>query len=512
MNANIDFASIIADVIAQESNRHAKDNPTLVFPKAEGVDISPAEKRIGLPEGETVEQAIKTLVEYKDGLEQDVAIVRQFNARLEDLQVAVATIAETVWGTTGKGKMMYSFFGGATPPQMVNVTIGLDSHGRKLTKTVAASTFTLQPLNAELTYGYWDHQKVGTCGMIQCKTLKQYEGQIKKFFDQVEEYLKTNSIYKNKVIEFKKNPSGEGYELDFKFMKADPNIVYNEDTAKELEFSVFGPLRLASKIGKIQKETFNVILWGPYGSGKTECTLNAAQVAVEHGQTAVFFTPTGNETSADLEAAKHVAALYGPSILVVEDVERYFQDIDNPQKKAFITSILDGADKGSGVSILSTTNHVDAIPAGISRSGRTDDLLEIGYLNRVATEKLFRQLLGDELESDVDFDSIYEAVEGTGPSFIRSTFDRARRNSIITNNGELGHKLTTDDLLYAAMTRRRNSEFHMKTKTLSLAERLEKVTREKHVIESEIIGDEMRDKRDAKEAKQVDELHQRVVG
>ena len=116
-----------------------------------------------------------------------------------------------------------------------------------------------------------------------------------------------------------------------------------------------------------------------------------------------------------------------------------------------LTNLLDGADsKTHRVSVLWTTNNLDLIPKSMMRNGRTDATITFGPLERGPVETMFRAVLGDELKEGTDFDAVYEEVKDLGPSFIRGTFDKARKYSIITNRGQVGMPLGTEDLIQAA--------------------------------------------------------------
>lgn len=469
-NSTIDIAALITAL--QDNKPDHSDDKLVTFPKKEGVAVKPAETRIGLPEGITAEKAAKILTEHSQAMKEEVRVIRKFTGRLEDVQVAVNRICLRTWGTSGRGQMKYDFFGGAHPPVTDSVTVGLDYRGYPITETVAVSTFTLAPLEAELEYGTWTHEEFGILGMVSVVSKKGNEKSVQQFLDTVEETIRTDSIYKGAVLNFKRrrNASGDApYELAHRKVTVDSGIVYNRFTENRLEDKLFGRIRYADAIGSIKegrKNTFRTLLYGPYGTGKTECTVAASVTATEQGWTTIFFSPGEHDNVTDLAAAYNTAELYAPSLLVVEDIDRYYEHGDSVNGHSHITNILDGPmTKGSKVSVLMTTNELSKIPSSATRKGRMDGMIEIGALDREATERMFKLLLADELADDVNFDEIYAVVEGTGPSFIRATFEDARDNSIISNKGEVGHKLTTRDLVEAATQSLEQSRQHESTRT-----------------------------------------------
>ena len=506
-------ADLVSSIISEMEARakqvdYQRDEPILKFPVKEETQVVAGEQRIGLPEKISAGKAAKILNEYEQAQQEEVRVVRQFKARYEDMLVATSVIMEARWGFTGRGQKQMSFFGGAQPPVAEDVTIGLDEKGFPITKTVIASSFSFEPLSASIDFGYHTNEKLGVCGMISVIAPKGKEAEVKIFLDAIEKQLRSASIYKGKVVEFKKLRGDKGYELNYKHIRVDNNIVYNRDTEHKLNFNVFGRIKFRDEVKAMTgKSTFSTVLYGPYGSGKTECTMAAANAAREAGQTVIFFTPTGNETTQDLEAARHLADLYGPSLLIVEDIDRYYTDTDDPKALSLMTNLIDGPDsKNSEVSFLMTTNHRDRIHPSARRPGRTDAFIEIGSLDREATERLFKQLLGDELRDDVDFEKVYEQVKSTGPSFIRGTFDRARIYSVITNNGKVGMKLSTDDLVYAASTMKEQADFHDE----GPAETAEQKFIKSMEFVQNFFGKE-RDERDEANTLKIEQIHQATV-
>lgn len=478
--------TLIAGIQARVNEKeHSKDDPIVEFPKKTGIEIRAGETRIGKPEGMSPEKLVRVTTEYIEAQKQTIRTVRQIKGRIEDVQVAVSAICEKQWGTTGKG---IPFMG--QPPMFDDVVVGVSDTGRAITKRVIVSEFSLEPLEATIEYGGWRHEQYGICGMISVVSTKGNEVQVTAFLDAVESYVENHSIYKGKVVEFrrKKNPDQHGdYELSHRHVRKDHSIVYNKQTEGDLLYGITGNIRYAKVFSeqKDSKAEFNTLLYGPYGTGKTECTIASAVEATKAGWTTIFFTPSSNDTIADLEAARNMAGLYAPSLLVVEDIDRYFINT-TPQQDAHITSVIGGmTSKGSQVSMVMTTNFVERLPMSMTRpGGRTDMAVEIGYLDREATERLFRTLLADELDDGVDFDAVYEMVEGTGPSFVRSTFERARKNSIITNNGEVGHALKTEDFVYSARAMREQAKIHNNASQKTLAERVVDNIKEKNELMS----------------------------
>ena len=176
--------------------------------------------------------------------------------------------------------------------------------------------------------------------------------------------------------------------------------------------------------------------------------------------TAIIVKPSVTDRIEDLVGAFRIAEMYQPSLLVIEDWDKFFTSPSySSADESTITNLLDGADsKTFKVNMLWTTNNIADIPKSMMRNGRTDCTITFGPLDRGPVEEMYHAVLGDQLRDDVDFDKVYEEVKDLGPSFIRGTFDKAKKYSIISNNGVAGQPLGTEDLIQAARVMKKQDD------------------------------------------------------
>jgi ATP-dependent 26S proteasome regulatory subunit len=141
--------------------------------------------------------------------------------------------------------------------------------------------------------------------------------------------------------------------------------------------------------------------------------------------------------------------------------------------------LFDGVStKDKEVMVLMTSNHVDALPKGMSRVGRIDASIEIGDLDRPGIERLISyKFAPEQLADDIDFDAICEAMLGYEPAFIMGTFNLTKSNAIVrTESGKF--TLNTSDFVIAAETLRNQHDTHVNAADRPAVETVGKVVRD----------------------------------
>lgn len=441
-----------------------QDDPILEFPKTSPVSVAAHERRIGIPEETTVPKAIEILTEHQAGLKEVTQVKHEFDARFEEVMVATQRVLRRAFGTVGRGKKIESFFG-SEPPRTQNFVVGLDSNGDKIVEySIPVSPFAFAPLgtNAVIHPTYWNHPQYGMLGALVFEVRKANVPAVEGIVKLINDEIRANSIYKGRVLELARPSSGDqAYDLRHRHITTDKHLVYNPDVEKDLEYELWGNIRHAGSFEENgMKSVFRVGMEGMYGSGKTETALETARKATEAGMTAIIIKPSVTDRIDDLVGAFRIAEMYAPSLLVIEDWDKFFTSPSySSADESTLTNLLDGADsKTYKVNMLWTTNNIEDIPKSMMRNGRTDCTITFGPLERGPVEKMYHDVLGSQLRDDVDFDAVYEEIKDLGPSFIRGTFDKARKYSIISNNGIAGQPLGTDDLIQAARVMKKQDD------------------------------------------------------
>lgn len=423
---------------------------------------------ISLPEIMSVEEAAQQLTETAANLAEEGNFRKIFRFRYEDGSYAVSQVMKMAFGTLGRGKPVHTMFGTELPSD-IEISIGIDEHGNEIrTKVFDRGTqVEFRPVEGTIAFFEATDAELGRVFALQITAPKKYEAVIEGFFNLVEDQLKRASIYKGKSWRNVTNPK-------FISLKHNDTIVYNEDTFIKLHTGVLGVLERRELCKTLDIPTApKTLLYGAFGTGKTEFGLLTAEVANRNDVT--FIMHDGSRDGIEgLKMALRAARMYQPSVLFIEDMDQYMKEGSVAHSE--LTNLFDGPDtKGHEVMIMMTTNFEENFSASMIRPGRVDNLIHVTNLDRTAQETMMNKVLGGRLAADVDFDKVYEAMEGYEPAFVRSTFTEAKKHAAF-RTGSPNFELTTEDLVAAAISRRDQWEMHHRlnsktdhTPTLELA-------------------------------------------
>lgn len=386
-----------------------------------------------LPSHQDLRGSIEFLEELEASEEEPNNFRRQFNYRPYDGARATAQAIREAFGWA-QGKTLYSFFG-AQRPEMIEIDVAFG-----VKEQVPWGALTIPGLNDTTLYlGHAHHDKFGLVFQITAQAPKKYRHHIEGLFALIQQNLETNSIYRGKSVtadaEFI-DTSGVHREL----------LVYTESVEQRLEGDLWAFIKYERALAEQgQSGKYAVLLEGPFGSGKTEAAGVTAQIANEHGWT--FITARAGEM--EVQKALQLAQLYQPAVVFAEDIETEVAP-DSPSQISRVLDMIDGFHvKGQKLVVVFTTNHADRIHKGMLRPGRIGAVIHIGEMDRPGVEKLTRRVIGKNLAEDVNFDKVYEAMEGYMPAFVKEALNRAVRYAISRNGGKVA-KIDTTALCLAA--------------------------------------------------------------
>lgn len=409
--------------------------------------------KISLPEGMTPAQGSKALSDVAIALDQKESFSRVFKYRPWDGAYALVQVLSKFFGTTGRGVPTRTMFG-SQPPRQVEVEIDLDD-----TVQVPWGNIEFSPFEGVLSLGTSHDSEYGMLFELTVTCPKRYGASVAGFFKAIQHQLETESIYKGKSVRTSKSSDGID-EIRFIRTEEDPTIVYNEEVMGALENTVWGVIRNAELLKADGRKTNNrVLVHGPYGTGKSECGKITGNVANTHGWTFLKFE-SSKGTLDDLDRTLATARLYSPAVVMIEDIDTYASNPD-PNYQSRLSNMFDGlGSKGDQVMILMTSNHAAEFSKGMLRAGRIDRMIEIGALDREATEEMIRRVIGQKrLEDEIDFNQVWEALADFEPAFVRQTFDQAATAALI-RTGKRDFKLGTTDFVNAANILRPQHDMH----------------------------------------------------
>jgi len=351
------------------------------------------------------------------------AVQHDFECRREEGAIAIKRVLENVFGSTGL-PLRRTLFGDVVPPQE-RIKVGLDDVGNPVYEQAPMFSFSLPLIQTEFNLDTWVNDEQTEFLKIQAVTKVEHKDAIDGFCRMVEDEIRANSIYRNKILSYAALDDGT-YRLDFVRRVIDPIFTYSEHVEERLQQSIWRIVRHREAYDRQGMQTiFKVLLWGPAGTGKTGAGITTEVLAQEHGQTVIEYNPTGLPTVRDLKRCMALAKRLGPSLLFIEDYEKFFGDETSNDRSAY-TYLVDGADKNDRISMLFTSNFKERIDPSMARGGRMTDAIEIGMLDKEATRILLGKAMGDKLAADVDFDAVWEKTKDFGPSFLLQCYKKAR--------------------------------------------------------------------------------------
>lgn len=393
-----------------------------------------------------LKDAAKFLLMKEQEDEAETSFSRTFKYRPWDGYAATVRAFEKAFGAV-LHKRQPGFFG-STPPELRSIPVGVDEFEQ----------VPVGPVEIPLLQGctiYPDQTRDPEHGLIFSLAAvgpRKYRGHIEGIFNLVEDELQNNSIYRGKAFDGKDMP-------DFLDLRGvDPSkTVFPEETLTQLDASVFANIRYPDQLRALGiggKRA--VLLHGPFGTGKTSTGRLVAKEAIANDRTFVMAKP-GRDDLADVF---RTARLYQPSVVFFEDLDTVASSDDQMD----ITKLLDMFDgftsKDTDILAILTTNYPDKIKKGMIRPGRLDALIYLGAPDAAGVEKLVKLNIPEELLANVDWGQVAESMQTEEndkgimehylPAFIAEVAQGAVRYSVVRNNGENGHEITTEDLVGSA--------------------------------------------------------------
>lgn len=392
-------------------------------------------KQFIFPENLNLTEVYTVIGERVEEESNDVNYQHTFNYRPMD-GARAASLAIKEHAGFALGERIHPFFG-RRPPEMIDVRTGPGEHD---IEQVPWGPLRI-PGMTDVTFhlGSTRHSKLGMVFHIAATGPRSRRYEVQGFFNLVEKYLKTHSIYRGKCID-----GGENFIDPYTVDRAD--VVFTASVENRLNGDLWAFIRHEELLAQLgQDGKFATLLTGDYGGGKSLIGSLTGQECVEHDWTFVMARP-GED---DLATVMELALMYQPP--VEENGKRgkggvvlFAEDLDvtaGPDSGNSIERHLDMLDgvRAKGLKLVSvfTTNHPEAIHKGMLRAKRIGAVITIGAMDRAGVEKLGRRVIGHLLDDDTDWDAVFTAVEGYMPAFVREVFDRSVRYAITLNEGKL---------------------------------------------------------------------------
>jgi transitional endoplasmic reticulum ATPase len=401
-------------------------------------DIVQQGRKLVIPEGMTLRQAQAFLDQKIKESERVTNFSRRYNYRPLDGAACMFRAMKRVFGSVGhRGKMG---FWGELSPEMRSVHVGVDE-----TEQIPWGRFSLPFLPDTLFETDWEmDDELGPLFVLTVKGPKMFAAQIEGVFKIVADELESASIYRGKAIDGRQEP--EFVDLS----GINPRkVIFTEEVAMQLEANIWAQLRHTEQM-ELHSVPLKraVLVYGPFGSGKTLAAGITGQIATANGWTYIKARPGRDDFLSVLQTAR----LYQPAVVFCEDVDTIS---DPTEAQETITKLLDDFDgieaKNTRILCVLTTNHPEKIHKGMLRPGRLDAIIHIASLDHDGVERLIKAVVSDGLlGDDVDWNEVALSMDGFLPAFVREAADRAVRYAVVRGGGTAVDALSTEDFVHAA--------------------------------------------------------------
>ncbi len=390
--------------------------------KAHVAEIVYHGEKMILPEGMSIKDAKELLTRREKYLEEKVQLQETFDVFPWDGANAIDAVLTQKFGWSA-ATATPGFFG-PTPPRLISIEV---DYG--VTKQVPWGSFSLPGVDGLLETDV-SRKEGRLVFQLVAGVKRKDEAVIKKIFDEVRAYLKSNSIYKGKAIKMRfLDDDGDTLQMpEPKFMDtsaiSESMVIYPQSVQSQININLFTPIK---RVNDCLKNNIpikrGVLLGGTYGTGKTLAATVASKIAVDHGITYLYI-PRADELSHAIGFAKQNQS---PACVVFcEDIDRALSG-ERSVEMDDILNVIDGIDtKSTNVIVVLTTNDLNAINPAMLRPGRLDAVIEVLPPDAQAVEKLLRLYGGKAIEASTDLTAAGVSLAGEIPAVISEVVKRAK--------------------------------------------------------------------------------------
>jgi transitional endoplasmic reticulum ATPase len=409
---------------------------------------------IMLPEAVPLSTVIDVLQKRQQYEEQDVAISAPIEGVFVlDAAYALHCVLKERYGWS-MGAPTPSFFGDR-PPMLRSVSIS-----KTETVEVPWGRFLIPGVQGFLQSGV-DATPDGTYVFsINGVVKRKHEEEINDLVKAVRQYVREHSIYKGKAFRLRLlRDDGERLELPEPVWidldeSLEHELVFNRKTLRQIGTSIFSVIERTAEVrvlGIPRKR--GVLLYGPYGTGKSMTSTVTAIKATRHGWTFVSV-----DRAEELAEVMRLAREYAPAVVFCEDIDRVMTGKRSTSIDQ-ILNVIDGVEsKAAELMVVLTTNDVDSITKAMLRPGRLDATIHVGPPDAEAAEKLVRQYARNLIPEGEDLTEAASVLSGKNAAIIREIVERAKLTALadtpVGDPGTLMERLTitSDALIDSAET------------------------------------------------------------
>lgn len=430
-NYAVDLVKGLQEIVGQITAReNPKDDTQVVW---EGTQVKlPAD-----PERMTYRKGVEVLLAREAAENQEYDLFERVPGMPLDAAAAFAHVLKERYGWLAAQTKQTIF--GPQPPQMKVVKTGPKPEDYI---EVPIGEFKLHDISTTIETGFARPSKDRKAQFMDFyiqATVNYADRQvIMDLIAATRRHMTENSIYRGKAMRLSVDGGGDLDSL------IEPNfidlaavdtkaLVLNDDVQDLVNVSLRTPIQ---KTDACRRHNIplkrGILLYGPYGTGKTLTALVTAREAVENGWTYVMV-----DDSSALAATLEFARQFQPCVVFAEDIDRVVDHKRTDDANDIINTIDGALSKSDEVITVLTTNHIDRIPPVMLRNGRLDALVPINLPDQKAAMRLVRYYSGPLLDDATDLSGLGEMLEGFIPATIREVVERAKLSMLMHDRQQL---------------------------------------------------------------------------
>lgn len=439
--------------------------------------------KVAIPEKMSIDSAIETLQRVKKYEEEVTEITESFETFPWDAAIAAYKSMKEVCGWVAAEATDIKMFGmkvGEKPPRLINVPIDFGE-----TTAVPFGEFSLPGMDGRITMGL----DGSGAFYFQAVVRRKHEDTIQRILQRAKELIVTESVYRGKAfkLRFKSDDrNGDGKDTMPKFLnlqKVKPSeLVFSDSVNDAIATSLFTPIEHSQECREFKIPLKRgVLLYGPYGTGKSLTAYVTAKKCIENAWTFLYC-----ERADELAQMVKLAHQYQPAVVFCEDIDRAVAG-ERSVEMDDILNIIDGIEsKGTELMVILTTNHVENINRALLRPGRLDAVINVLPPDAKAVERLIRIYGRKLVPENADLSEVGRILDGTIPAVVRECTERAKLSQLKMGLGEDGKLIITPSALLDAARGMQNQmdllnrQDPKKTDGEVLAETLQSVVRHAH--------------------------------
>lgn len=404
--------------------------------------------------------AAKFLMESAEQDEQIVDFARKYEGyEPHDVAAAFTRVVERRCGmVVSQTAVVDGLFGPMRiPPQIISFNIDVNESA-----TIILGQFGLPNLkNGKITTHITMDRGANKPRyfMITAEIMQQDREWLNSLANDVELEVKENSVFRGKQFGYRlKDDEGDYLDIPkISFLDLTRVIqpIFPRDVDEQIETSVYTPIKRTAEwrnAGLSLKR--GVLLYGPYGTGKTLTSYQVAKLARENGWTFIVC-----DRPDEFPEILRIARNYQPCVVFCEDIDAIASGRRTVELNE-ILNIMDGIEsKNAEIMVVVTTNAYEEINKAMMRAGRLDARIHVPLPDAETCGRLIRHYAGNMISATEDISEACEILaNNVTSSDVAEVVTQAKASMIAQGLDLTKNTLNSKAVKYAARVVREQAE------------------------------------------------------